>query len=99
MDISAEALDMATSALRPFSPSAPLESRILIILADVASEEDSGQVWSPRLCIHTRGDKSFVHNHFRYDRKELRKDRESECSVSFGAATTKNIVVSHADLL
>ncbi|KAG8159830.1 hypothetical protein KVR01_010467 [Diaporthe batatas] len=40
VDISAQALDMATSALRPFVPSAPLDSRILTILADVTSEED-----------------------------------------------------------
>lgn len=40
VDISREALDMATSALRPFVPSTLLDSRFLTILDDVTSEED-----------------------------------------------------------
>lgn len=41
VDISREALDMATSALRPFVPSTLLDSRFLTILAGVTSEEDA----------------------------------------------------------
>lgn len=93
VDISPEALDMARSELQPFVSSDSLDSRVLTILADVASEEDVERFTKATVDKFDRLDCAFLNAGISYsstsifDTTEESYDKIMRVNVKSGSAS------------